>query len=71
LAFITKPALIHLKIEDQTYTLIYGDYFKDQDLMDADVYIGGTWVSQDIIHAVADKKKIWMMKDRGAFRVKL
>jgi competence protein ComEC len=71
LEFFTKPALIHLKMEDQTYTLIYGDYFKDQDLHDADVYIGGPWVSQDIINAVADKKKIWMMKDKGAFRVKL
>ena len=71
LEFFTKPALIHLKMEDRTYTLIYGDYFKDQDLLDADVYIGGPWVSQDIIHAVAEKKKIWMMKDKGAFRVKL
>lgn len=70
LEFITKPALIHLKMEDQTYTLIYGDYFKDQDLMDADVYIGGPWVSQDIINAIADKKKIWMMKDKGTFTVK-
>lgn len=71
LEFFAKPALIHLKMKDKTYTLIYGDYFKDQDLMDAEMYIGGPWVNQDIIGAVASKKKIWMLKDRGAFRVKL
>lgn len=70
LEFYAKPALIHLKMDDKTYTLIYGDYFKDQDLMDAEMFLGGPWVNQDIISAVASSKKIWMLKDRGAYSIK-
>jgi competence protein ComEC len=66
-----KTALIHLRIGDQIYTFVHGDYFKNNDLLEADLYIGGPWVNQDIISAVASKKNIWMLKDRGAFKVKL
>ena len=71
LELYAKPALIHLKMDNKTYTLIYGDYFKDQDLMAAEMFIGGPWVNQDIISAVTSKKKIWMLKDRGAFTIKI
>lgn len=65
-----KPALIHLSIANKTYSLIYGDYFKNEDLQNPEFYVGGPWVNQDIIDAITDKKNIWMLKEKGAFRIK-
>jgi competence protein ComEC len=70
LNIILKPAVIHIQLKDKIYTLIYGDYFKDQDLMAAEMFIGGPWVNEDIFSSIVEKNQIWMLKDRGAYTIK-
>lgn len=70
LNLILKPALIHLQFKEKIYTLIYGDYFKNEDLLNAEMFIGGTWVNEDILSSIAEKNQIWMLKEKGAVTVK-
>jgi competence protein ComEC len=67
---ILKPALVHIIIDKQIYTLVYGDYFRNADLLEANWYIAGTWVNKEILASFAAENQIWMLKERGAVRVK-
>jgi len=66
-----KTALIHIELEGRFYTLFYGDYFKNEDLVDAIKLIACPWVSKNKLTSLVSVDRIWMLRDKGAFRIDL
>jgi competence protein ComEC len=69
--FALKNGVIQFDLKDESYALVYGDYFKESDLSKTRHVILGPWVNQTSIENITSKPSRWALKKKGAFRVAL
>lgn len=66
---VTKTALVHFNLHGAWYTYIFGDYFKEEDLIETTNVILGPWVNQNMIAENYPDLSLWSLKEKGAFWV--
>lgn len=70
-SFELKNALVHIKSNDRTFTYIYSDFFREEDLIKADHVLTGPWFSVNLVDRIYDNTPVWELKNQGAFRIEI
>lgn len=70
-SFELKNALVHIKSNDRVFTYFYGDFFREEDLIDANHVLTGPWLSVNVVDRLYVNTPIWELKKQGAFRIEM
>jgi competence protein ComEC len=71
ISFTLKSGLIQFTVRDKTFALVYGDYFKDQDVLEVEQLIAGPWVNRTRLAPFLENIALWELKKQGAFHLAL
>jgi hypothetical protein len=71
ISFTLKSGLIQFTVRDKTFALVYGDYFKDQDVLEVEQLIAGPWVNRTRLAPFLDSIALWELKKQGALHLAL